>query len=430
MSNSISATISHLKEFLKNPVDEAQVTPSKTSKFKIFLTVLVIDILVSSLVILLVSVLQYLKLINEEDNLITSFIGMYPLWAVILLAVFFIPFFEEIIFRLHLRFRQFYLLQIFLYFMKHFHKNNLDIRNNALSLWKKNYGKVFYFTAIVFGLIHLSNYNITIWVLIFSPVLVFAQFAFGIFAGYLRVKYGFFYGYALHFMHNGILLALPLMLMAGETEVLNIKNKDYNITIHENLQHINNSSITVSLALDTLTIDNFELKKIIPELLEKDEQLFEFGNDINLNKILKVKYYSNLKDRNSNRDIILNILKKQYKFDLETFFKNKEIWDLQVFDSVKSNKFISPLNYRTKSSISESNGKIDIENVKLIGIAGFLSNHFKTYIISSDSTNSSFKMTFKLTDFAAFRKTASEQFGLQFVKSSKETEVTKIKFHK
>jgi hypothetical protein len=70
-------------------------------------------------------------------------------------------------------------------------------------IYSKYYAKVFYFTAISFGYLHLFNFgNISFDLLIASPVLVLMFIIYGIVFGYVRVTLGFYWGLALHIMLN------------------------------------------------------------------------------------------------------------------------------------------------------------------------------------------------------------------------------------
>ena len=77
----------------------------------------------------------------------------------------------------------------------------------------KYYPRFFYLSAIIFGLIHISNYPLHgalsfIYILFVTP-----QLAMGFFFGNIRMRYGFIWGFFLHAMVN-ITFACPLILKA------------------------------------------------------------------------------------------------------------------------------------------------------------------------------------------------------------------------
>jgi len=70
-----------------------------------------------------------------------------------------------------------------------------------------HYRLFFYFTAILFGLLHIFNFTgVTYYNLVFTPLLVLPQLFMGLILGYLRVRYGFRYGVLFHAVVNTAIL--------------------------------------------------------------------------------------------------------------------------------------------------------------------------------------------------------------------------------
>ena len=70
----------------------------------------------------------------------------------------------------------------------------------------------FYASIILFGLIHITNFETTPTVLALTPFLVLPQLCLGAFAGFIRVRFGLLWSMALHALYNGILF-LPIIAM-------------------------------------------------------------------------------------------------------------------------------------------------------------------------------------------------------------------------
>jgi hypothetical protein len=67
----------------------------------------------------------------------------------------------------------------------------------------RNYRFVFYSTAILFGLLHIFNFNgITLSNIVWTPLLVIPQIIMGLLLGYFRVTYGFIYAVICHSLIN------------------------------------------------------------------------------------------------------------------------------------------------------------------------------------------------------------------------------------
>jgi len=100
---------------------------------------------------------------------------------------------------------------------------------------------IFYFLAIIFALLHLTNYTDfkQIWYL--APILIFPQFILALVLGYVRMKYGLGWAMFNHLVHNG-LLVVPVVLITRLSDGLmeSIQNQDL-----EALQNISGSDLTI-----------------------------------------------------------------------------------------------------------------------------------------------------------------------------------------
>lgn len=77
--------------------------------------------------------------------------------------------------------------------------------------WQHHFGWVFYGSALLFGAIHLYNYDLgspDALELTLAPLLIAPQIVGGLVLGYVRVRLGFWYAVANHAAFNGILWAI------------------------------------------------------------------------------------------------------------------------------------------------------------------------------------------------------------------------------
>lgn len=79
-------------------------------------------------------------------------------------------------------------------------RNRFNFSTNKLqSFWKSNVKYVFHFSAISFGMIHLFNFDsINWWMILIAPLLVAPFATLGYVIGYIRLKYGFVFGWLIH----------------------------------------------------------------------------------------------------------------------------------------------------------------------------------------------------------------------------------------
>ena len=86
-------------------------------------------------------------------------------------------------------------------------------KNQIRNFWSTYFRWIYWTLALIFGLIHLSNYDGSqSSFLVYWPVLCIHQIIMGLLNGYARMRYGFWYGVALHAANN----AIPAMLLAVE----------------------------------------------------------------------------------------------------------------------------------------------------------------------------------------------------------------------
>lgn len=155
-------------------------------------------------------------------------------WFYFLFVAFFGPVIEEIIFRLSLIFdpRNFalsvsvilsiiikglsnYLISGISFFIIFFiiYRLTTVYKLNLISFWTKNFRYIFYFLAIVFGLVHMSNYKYTeAYQYLLGPIIVFPQLAIGFVFSFTRVYYkqGFLISLLTHITMNLIAVSLAM----------------------------------------------------------------------------------------------------------------------------------------------------------------------------------------------------------------------------
>jgi uncharacterized protein len=141
------------------------------------------------------------------------------------------PLFEETLFRLNLRISKlnisafvaaimatcikllfirqgshyyFYIMALPLFGLIYLIISRFDFSTNKLELfWKSNFKYVFHFSAISFGMIHLFNFDsIHWWMILTAPLWIAPLATLGYIIGYVRIKYGFLFGWLIHATFN------------------------------------------------------------------------------------------------------------------------------------------------------------------------------------------------------------------------------------
>lgn len=183
------------------------------------------------------------QVVTEGDNvLFEDVFSKQSVWLILFFVVVMAPIVEEIIFRLPLRpgtLRFFipvsiattYLLDFLnvnpaIIFVVGFALLGLNIYfairrlkfPRLQQLYRRLSRPLFYLSAILFGALHISNYDSRVWMLM--PLLVLPQCVLGLFFGFVRIRYGFGWAIFTHAFHNGCLMApFLIMLLLGSSEL-------------------------------------------------------------------------------------------------------------------------------------------------------------------------------------------------------------------
>ena len=454
-----SRQINNIRQFAKEP-DDVQYDIPFSNKLGTLAVVFIINLLLAVFLgWLMQAAITALKLDElMDEHKLNGFFNEFPLPVFALLSIIIIPLLEETIFRLPIRFSvnvinilfgaiMLYILSaIYSGYSIAFTITALIVLGSCISLffiynkritsalsyfWKSNFPIVFYVFTLVFALVHLGNYPLSLVVALLCPLLVSPQFVLGFLAGYLRVRLGFFWGAALHMLHNGLFL-IPILFSPGMiTLPVEVTTTDYSLSIKKG-QSNTEYEMQYYANADSIGIENYSLKSCLALLLNKQEKFIETSNDIVANKSLSVKYVNKNKlndstDVASYKNTIVNHLKKAYHFKLETTSKNFPHLEVYVKDSIKLITFKSKLD-KDPSAITDAK-TINFKNADLKIITNTLNNEFAEVQLHTNF-DSKKEYTFKVPkkDFDAAKSYLQTRLGLGFKESTKKVAITTVVF--
>jgi len=213
-------------KFLQRPHYQSTVR-KKTNVFisalKIYFLSLLILGLINSLNITILS--NFITLPIDESLTIPSSLSD-KLWVYIIIVVILTPIFEEVIFRLSLVFDPIFIafsistlialavhklsngiFSIISFFLLFFLINRLAsiFKSILFSFWEKYFKYIFYVLSLLFGLVHISNYEfVEVSQYFIAPILVFPQIAVGFILSFTRLYYekGFLICIIFHVLMN------------------------------------------------------------------------------------------------------------------------------------------------------------------------------------------------------------------------------------
>lgn len=200
--------------FFKKPDDSPSIQVPKSDRIKFFASILLMDLAMTSGIIFIIDFIIRLGFLDNMEShqmnkLLESSLPLAMLIFVVILTVVVTPFIEELIFRLFLRFR-YNPVRIIILLLS---PNQQEAKQASLrKVLNRNYGLFFYFSVVLFAGVHLFNFELDENILRWSLVLLMPQLILGFFAGYLRLKYGFVWGYYLHVLHNFVFIGSSLLI--------------------------------------------------------------------------------------------------------------------------------------------------------------------------------------------------------------------------
>lgn len=196
--------------FLISPTENKDDKASTKNKIAQLISIFFLNLPVVIVLILIIGIVESTGAYNTEKHKISDLLNESPRLA-LFSAVIIAPLIEELIFRTYLvkKYSPIKILSIISHF---FMLKNKDLAYNILSsYWEKYYKYIIYFSAFIFGLVHITNYDINTNLLLFSPLVISPQIYIGLCLAYLRVKFGLIWAMAYHSFYNFILMA-PVVL--------------------------------------------------------------------------------------------------------------------------------------------------------------------------------------------------------------------------
>lgn len=182
--------IDELIAYFKNPVLEKDENKKFSYRLSQFLNLLLLSIATTFILTIITSIFESSGLLKQGKHALENVFKNGSIEKIFLLAVIFAPITEELVFRA------------------------------PLTLFKntKVFKITFYTIAILFGYIHLWNYEINLNIILFSPLLISPQIIIGLYLGFIRVRFGLLWSIALHASYNGFLLLLYLLATNAITQ--------------------------------------------------------------------------------------------------------------------------------------------------------------------------------------------------------------------
>lgn len=176
-----------LIQYLINPILVKDKNKSFLYRFKVLVYLLLISFIFSFFISTITRLLTLIGVLQDVTHITDSLFDDSNGFKILFFAAILAPLIEELIFRGPL-----------VYFSQ-----------------PRAFKIAFYVIGIIFAYVHIFNFEITINVILFSPLLVAPQFFVGLIFGFIRIRFGLIWSIFLHSIYNGILVSLFLLASHG-----------------------------------------------------------------------------------------------------------------------------------------------------------------------------------------------------------------------
>lgn len=166
--------------YLKNPIQEKDTNKKISYRFLTLYRLFILCLFSGIILTPLFSILEYFNFVDMETHKLEALFKGMPLYKILLLGAVVAPILEEFIFRAPL----------------------------TLFKSKKTFKIAFYLFTIAFGLVHITNFDITTKTILFAPILVLPQIILGGYLGFIRIRFGLLWAILLHACYNGFLMII------------------------------------------------------------------------------------------------------------------------------------------------------------------------------------------------------------------------------
>lgn len=180
------STLNGIYAFIKNPTCKREVEFSIQEKGVLLVIILALAYAINFFFIIIIAGLEQSGLFSMANHAVSKMFENHSPLKIILFAVILAPISEELIFRAPI---------------------------TLFCKYKNNFRFIFYGFAILFGYVHISNFEISTNVLLISPILIAPQAFLGLLLGMIRVRLGLIYAILFHAVYNAILV-IPSVLIS------------------------------------------------------------------------------------------------------------------------------------------------------------------------------------------------------------------------
>lgn len=316
-----------------------------------------------------------------------------------------------------------------------FNRNMAEKRETILS---SNYPLYFYAVTTLFALAHLSNFNYSVSLLLFAPIVVLPQFVGGFLFGFIRIKQGFIWGFFLHALHNAILI-LPVLLFPAINHpklIEKFDKNDYTFEVYEGFrfsspEYAKSEPVTAPRKISPNEIVLYgTFKDVVSTLTIINKRNIRFKNSILAEKEISLYFKNDSAKIESARIaslLVFENLLKSYKLETKKEKRDLTVWNISVKNEhIFSTHFSDSADSISKSNIRGFHGARDtlkLNDINSEFLAKILRIAFDTEIQNDINKNTVFSIEIPNDDFDNLKQFLESNYGLTIEKRTEKRDM-------
>lgn len=403
--------IKEMLSFFRNPQEKITILQTnQVHPFRLMLTAYLLFLIpvASSTVFILLA--EQLGIVDTQSHAMNELMESMPKAAVFIAAVVFAPLWEELFFRLPLRWERAYFFHVFLL---PFYGIGRSTFRKAQHFWRQYYPVIFYSVAILFGAIHIFNFqsNAPAWKMaLWLPLLVLPQILLGILLGYIRLRLGFWWCLSLHAMHNFIFVGMAFLIPEEINTSSETRHTDeYKISY----QWLKGDQIPEtaynSVSPDTVSFEKITVDELFDFLFSNDSSRYKVSTSAG-KKALALTFVPTVESPEL-KILLLQALETHLGLGTDSTWVQSEIVQLRINAPEKLKPYLR--DFSETAGIVIPADSIIFENSNLTTIAKTLEDEFPDLLLEyAGQDQQHYEIRLPRRDFKSVAQTFSTKYGI------------------